>query len=68
VFLPAAGYRGDNSVVHNVGDGGYYWSASSVAGNANQAYSVFLKANNQGFAAADDRFYGFSVRLVRDVE
>ena len=67
VFLPAAGYR-SMATVNNVSVGGYYWSASSYAGNANKAYSVFLKANNQGFDTPDDRFFGFSVRLVRDVE
>ena len=67
VFLPAAGYR-NGATVKNVNEGGYYWSSTSVSDKAAQAYSVFLKSNNQGFAAADDRFYGFSVRLVKDAE
>lgn len=65
VFLPAAGYRSE-ATVYNVGDGGYYWSSTSDPDNAAQAYSVFLKSNNQGFAAPDGRKYGFSVRLVYD--
>ena len=66
VFLPAAGGRAGTNVV-NVGSIGDYWS-SDASGETN-AYDLnfsnnYLLPQN----TAGQRHYGWSVRLVRDVE
>ncbi len=78
VFLPCAGYRyleGNNTPVSGVGGAagyaGYYWSSSPV--NASQAYFVlfirtFVDPNSASKKlTVSDRYYGHSVRLVRDI-
>lgn len=64
VFLPAAGYR-DGTSVYNVGSSGHYWSASYNTINL----AVYLGFNgpllNMG---GKERYFGFSVRLVRSAE
>ena len=66
VFLPAAGIRGGTSV-NNVGSYGYYWS--STVYNANNAYDVdFYSGHLYPANSYDRRYYGLSVRLVRQVE
>ena len=62
VFLPAAGARSGNTVV-NEGSGGYYWTPT-FPGTLN-ADAVFFLANVLDVSSID-RFYGCSVRLVRD--
>ncbi|MDR1884274.1 MAG: DUF1566 domain-containing protein [Prevotella sp.] len=64
VFLPADGFRDPDGSLHDVGKGGYYWSASPY-NSSNAYYLVFYSgyANPGGYA---DRKYGFSVRLVKD--
>ena len=65
VFLPAAGYRLGTSV-NDAGAFGYYWS-STAYGEGNAYYvdfnSDYLNADDYG-----DRYFGQSVRLVRQVE
>ena len=63
VFLPAAGYRYGSSV-NNVGSYGYYWS--STARDTNYACSVHFRSGYLGPAGSSARYYGFSVRLVRE--
>ena len=66
VFLPCAGYRSGTSV-SNIGSYGRYYSASIV----NYGYEVVsVYCDNSYFFDyyADDRYLGFSVRLVHDVE
>lgn len=66
VFLPAAGYRSSATSVRDVGVIGGYWSASYYSNS--DACSVFfndLSLNPQG---SSSRYYGQSVRLVRNVE
>ena len=66
VFLPAAGYRTGSSVSFD-GTIGFYWSATSYG--SNNAYDVNF--NSGDLHPADEnttRYYGFSVRLVRQVE
>lgn len=65
VFLPAAGYRTDTTV-QNVDDRGHYWSSSS--NNPNYAKPFCFTSNSMITDALSDRKFGFSVRLVRDVE
>ena len=64
VFLPAAGYRLGTSII---GGGGYvrYWSCSP--NGAENAYSVKYTSGNLEPQNSVDRYYGCSVRLVKDV-
>ena len=66
VFLPAAGYR-SGSTVSNAGTWGRYRSSSPSG--INKAY--YLNFDSSTLKPASNtlyRYYGFSVRLVRDVE
>ena len=65
VFLPAAGYRFGTSV-YNAGSNGYYWS--STVTNASRAYRVNFESGYLDPANYYNRYYGYSVRLVREVE
>lgn len=66
VFLPAAGSRGDARGVHDVGSYGRYWS-STPYGEGDAYYLVFdsFYLNPQYYY---NRYFGQSVRLVKDVE
>ena len=64
VFLPAAGYRNGSSV-SSVGSYGGYWS--STAYYTSNAYYVDFYSGSLSPASNYYRYYGFSVRLVRDV-
>ena len=64
VFLPAAGSRNVASV-SNVVANGYYWSSSYDNCNA---YSLYFNLSNVSSSSFYYRFYGQSVRLVRDVK
>lgn len=64
-FFPAAGLRGGNTgALHNVGTGGYYWSASP-----NGAYGCGLSFNSTNVVSSynSNRANGFSVRCVSDL-
>ena len=65
VFLPAAGGRNGASV-NSVGSYGLYWS--STANGTDYAYLVRFGLGGMSPARTYDRYYGFSVRLVRPVE
>ena len=68
VFLPAAGYREGTSIVDE-GNHGDYFSSSSVYGIYGYgAYSVFFHNWDLSWANPYVRSFGYSVRLVRDVE
>ena len=69
VFLRAAGYRSNTTMMYE-GMAGYYWS--SVSSGPNIARSVFLGylgTGNPGvnYNLSQMRYYGCAVRLVRDV-
>lgn len=65
VFLPAAGSRQGTSV-NLVGSNGYYWSGT--ANGTNSAYRVTSFSGGMDPANSTGRYYGCSVRLVRDVQ
>ena len=64
IFLPAAGYR-DGSSLYNGGSGGYYWSRTLYASYPYSARYLYFDSNYVG-TSGDDRYYGLSVRPVRN--
>ena len=62
-FLPICGYRRDESI-QSANIYGYCWSSTSSSGT--QAYCVNFR-NEVKASVANDRKYGFPVRLVVDV-
>ncbi len=65
VFLPAAGYREGSTVYDD--SKGYYWS-STCGSNDHKADHVKFDSSNLDADTGCERFYGYSVRLVREVE
>ena len=65
VFLPAAGYRTGASVYAG---STYYWSSSPNTSGVNYAYNVYFYSGSLNPLFSRNRYYGFSVRLVRAVE
>ena len=65
VFLPAAGYRMGTGV-NDVGDYGYYWSATTLESVEDYAYYLYFR-DGDGFAItySNWRGNGTCVRLVR---
>ena len=63
VFLPASGYR-LGSLVGSVRGSGYYWSATEIDGD----YAYYLFFDSDEAFMYDDRNYGHSVRLVKDLQ
>lgn len=73
VFLPAAGMRHEVEV-WQAGNMGYYWTSTAIGGFIpDAAYGLtFRLDNNTGdvisYSGRPTRYYGCSVRLVREVE
>ena len=65
MFLPAAGYR-EGVAVSEAGSVGYYWS--STPSTTYQANCVYLKKDKVQTNQYDYRYYGYSVRLVRQAD
>ena len=65
VFLPAAGSRYSNVDFSSVGTYGFYWSSSPD--NANNAKIISFSSSILS-TPSNPRFFGFSVRLVKDVQ
>lgn len=65
VFLPAAGWREGTTIRHSINDRGYYWS--TTPSNATAAKRMFF-AGSLELDGDNSRAFGFSVRLVREVE
>ena len=65
IFLPAAGYRSGTSV-SSVGSYGSYWSSTPNDTNTNYAYYLIFYSSDMNPASNLNRYYGYSVRLVRD--
>ena len=63
VFLPAASYRSGLDVMNRVYYDGYYWSATeSPSDNA-----IHFQSSGEAYYGEYDRYYGYSVRLVKDL-
>jgi hypothetical protein len=71
VFLPAAGYRYGTSVSYLGSEGSYWWSGYY---DNRRAYRLSFNStnlssfSNSNSAYTNNRYYGLSVRLVRDAE
>lgn len=61
IFLPAAGYRGDN--LYGAGSYGRYWSSFLGTGYTSDAW-YFIFFSNPSAGGISPRYYGFSVRPV----
>lgn len=67
VFLPAAGRR-NGSTFNFGGTVGYYWTSSPYISDAKDAYVVYFSSDNLHPYYSGSRYFGCSVRLVRDVQ
>ncbi len=66
VFLPTAGYRYSTPpTIGHVGLFGHYWSSSYRDDKI--VYALYFRSDNV-YISENNRFYGFSVRLVYDVD
>lgn len=68
VFLPTTGLREGNLVPDYQLSFGYYWSSSSSPDYSDRALNVKFGNNSVAGTNRLSRYYGASVRLVRDVE
>ena len=66
VFLPAAGDRINGTSISSAGSQGLYWSSTSSTTDSNPAYCIKFGSNSLNTNEFYYRFYGLSVRLVRD--
>lgn len=64
VFLPAAGYRYGVEARQVGTNAGYYWSSSVSSGSAASNLTFYDEDLNPG--DVKDKYYGLSVRLVKD--
>ncbi|MBO7256961.1 MAG: hypothetical protein J6V04_06495 [Bacteroidales bacterium] len=64
LILPLVGYCEDSSI-HQVESFGYYWTSTPVDGHLNQSYIAELDQDGTNRVISDDRFYGQSIRPVR---
>ena len=62
IFIPAAGYR-DNDSVSNRGDSGYVWSSSLNTSGPDSAWELDFNSGNC-YVLNLSRYYGLSVRGV----
>ena len=62
IFLPAAGYRDDRSLL-DAGSNGYYWSSSLFTGYPGNACYLYFGSDGVDWYYLD-RFLGFTVRPV----
>ena len=66
LFLPARGFLYNNGLLYYHGARGYYWSSSLTTGNPNTAWYLYFNSDNYNMSSTGSRYYGFSVRAVRD--
>lgn len=65
--LDKKGYVIDGSL-NGVGSNGSYWSRTVYSGNSQGAYNLYFYSSGVYPANANNRCYGFSVRLVKELE
>ena len=66
LFLPAAGYYKESNL-NKVGNQGRYWSSTLYTENNYYAWILYFN-NSVCYKNSDYRYYGLSVRAVRDVQ
>ena len=66
VFLPAAGRRTNGTTVTKVNEFGHYWTSTGGLDGSN-SYSLHFQPGNLLYNSHNNRNYGMSVRLVRNV-
>lgn len=66
--LAMRGYSIPNAEAKFVGQEGNYWSRSANPTDVTLAYYLYFYASAVNPSLNDDRWYGFSLRLVRDVK
>ena len=64
IFLPAAGNRCD-TWLDGCGNIGYYWSSTPIVDGKSTSVGFFFR-NDKLILDWDYRYYGFTVRPVRD--
>ena len=64
LFLPAAGYRKDSSLL-DAGSYGSYWSSSLYTDNPYSAWILYFGSGYYIMSSSGYRYYGGSVRAVR---
>ncbi len=65
IFLPAAGYRLDTSLLNNAGSSGHFWCSSLSSYYHDPSQACNLGASSGGCGLRDsNRYCGFSVRPV----
>lgn len=65
--LDKKGYVGNGSL-NNVGSYGDYWSRTVNSGNSQGAYNLYFDSSDVYPADYGNRYLGFSVRLVKELE
>lgn len=66
IFLPASGYRGGTSV-SKTQKYGYYWSATVNDYQIICSHHLYFSANEATLKGNCNKFYGQSIRLVKDL-
>ena len=64
MFLPAAGYRWDDSL-SDAGSDGYSWSRTLNSSGPRNAFSLYFGSGGWGYWISNYRYNGFTVRAVR---
>ena len=66
IYIPAAGFRGQDGV-KGLGSDGYYWSSSLVtlSGDIWQAYSLYFHSSER-FWYGSNRYVGTPIRTVTE--
>ena len=68
LFLPAAGYRENNTLKYN-GSYGYYWSSSLyMVSLPAEAHHLYFDYVNQCFVSSHERDYGLTIRPVKEAQ
>ena len=65
IFLPAAGFVGDNGTPTRIGNYGFYWSSSLCTDNPSNAPLLYFHSGYTSPLSNSFRYYGQSVRPVR---
>ena len=68
IFLPAAGRYSGWGYLYGTGTDGYYWSSERYLSNVSKAYALLFSKTSHVWSSYQDKYQGYSVRLVQDVQ